>query len=44
MVIYTKFKVHGNQSIAYQVMAEDRINHLNVGNQRAKTHLKVITP
>ena len=39
MVIYTctQNKIHEIRSIAYLVMAEDRINYLNVSNQRAKT-------
>ena len=41
MVIRTHNKVHGIQSVAYLVivMAEDRMNSLNVSNQRAITTL-----
>ena len=39
MVIHTHNKVHGIQSVAYLVMAENRMNSLNVSNQRAITTL-----
>ena len=39
MVIYSRNKFRGIHSIAYLAMAEDRINYLNVSNQRAITTL-----